>query len=85
MLILAPYTNLLICRRAYIECRDKDKGRPLLLAASKNHLETVKSLLAHGVDITAKDIDDATPIYRAAAEGCIETLEVCNPVLAICC
>lgn len=77
MLIFAPCANPFIFRGAYIECRDKDKDSPLLIAASKNHLETVKSLLAHSADISAKDIDDATPIYRAAAEGCIETLEVC--------
>ena len=63
-------------RGASIECRDKDKDTPLLIAADKNHLETIKSLLAHGADISAKDSNDATPIYRAASEGCIESLEV---------
>lgn len=48
----------------------------MLIAASKNHIETIKTLLAHGADIGAKDIDDATPIYRAASEGCMEALQV---------
>lgn len=48
----------------------------MLIAADKNHLETIKCLLAHGADIGAKDSNDATPIYRAASEGCIEVLEV---------
>ena len=65
-------------RGAYIECKDKDKEMPLLIAASKNHMETIKTLLAHGADIGAKDIDDATPIYRAASEGCMEALQVRN-------
>lgn len=39
-------------------------------------METIKTLLAHGADIGAKDIDDATPIYRAASEGCMEALQV---------
>ena len=46
------------------------------MAASKNHLETIKSLLSHNADIGAKDSNDETPIYRAASEGCIEALEV---------
>ena len=46
------------------------------MAASKNHLETIKSLLSHGADIGAKDSNDETPLYRAASEGCIEALEV---------
>ena len=50
----------------------------MLIAASKNHMETIKTLLAHGADIGAKDIDDATPIYRAASEGCMEALQVRN-------
>ena len=65
-----------VCRGAFIECRDKDKDTPLLIAAGKNHLETIKSLLSHGADIGAKDSNDETPIYRAASEGCIEALEV---------
>ena len=63
-------------RGAFIECRDKDKDTPLLIAASKNHLGTIKTLLNHGADIGAKDSNDETPIYRAASEGCIEALEV---------
>lgn len=63
-------------RGASIECRDKDKDTPLLMAASKNHLDTIRSLLRHGADIGAKDSNDETPIYRAASEGCIEALEV---------
>ena len=63
-------------RDAFIECRDKDKDTPLLIAASKNHLGTIKTLLNHGADIGAKDSNDETPIYRAASEGCIEALEV---------
>ena len=47
-----------------------------MMAASKNHLETIKSLLSQGADIGAKDSNDETPIYRAASEGCIEALEV---------
>ena len=86
--------NCLICvqtifffRGASIECRDKDKDTPLLIAASKNHLETIKSLLRHGADIGAKDSNDETPIYRAASEGCIEALEVrwCTFVLPLQC
>ena len=65
-----------VCRGAFIECRDKDKDTPLLIAASKNHLGTIKTLLNHGADIGAKDSNDETPIYRAASEGCIEALEV---------
>ena len=65
-----------VCRGAFIECRDKDKDTPLLIAASKNHLGTIKTLLNHGADIGAKDSKDETPIYRAASEGCIEALEV---------
>lgn len=63
-------------RGASIECRDKDKDTPLLMAASKNHLDTIRSLLSHGADIGAKDSNDETPIYRAASEGCIEALGV---------
>ena len=63
-------------RGAFIECRDKDKDTPLLIAASKNHLGTIKTLLNHGAEIGAKDSNDETPIYRAASEGCIEALEV---------
>ena len=72
--IIVIYSNNF--RGASIECRDKDKDTPLLMAASKNHLETIKSLLSHGADIGAKDSNDETPIYRAASEGCIEALEV---------
>ena len=71
-------------RGAFIECRDKDKDTPLLIAASKNHLGTIKTLLNHGADIGAKDSKDETPIYRAASEGCIEALEV-RCFLCCCC
>ena len=72
-------------RGAFIECRDKDKDTPLLIAASKNHLGTIKTLLNHGADIGAKDSNDETPIYRAASEGCIEALEVRCFLCCCCC
>ena len=64
-----------------MECRDKDKDTPLLTAASKNHLDTFKFLMQHGADITAKDVNDGTPLFRAASEGCIGIVEVGSCVL----
>lgn len=74
---------LTIFRGASIECRDKDKDTPLLIAASKNHLETIKTLLGRGADIGAKDSNDETPIYKAASEGCIQALEVRSRVYVL--
>lgn len=79
---IAIYSNYF--RGAFIECRDKDKDTPLLMAASKNHLETIRSLLSQGADIGAKDSNDETPIYRAASEGCIEALEVRLQIFMYC-
>ncbi|EDO38702.1 predicted protein, partial [Nematostella vectensis] len=74
--------------RACIECRDKDKDTPLMIAAEKNHVDTVRTLLQHGADIAAKDINDRNSVFRAAAEGCMETLEAAlehqKPVWTIC-
>ena len=74
---------IIFFRGAQIECRDKDKDTPLLIAASKNHLTTVRCLFTHGADLTAKDINDCTPILRSASEGCMETLEVTKATIGV--
>lgn len=70
------------CSGACIECRDKDKETPLSIAAGKNHIEAVRLLLEHGADVIAKDIDDCTPLFRAAQEGSFEVIEVRDYYLA---
>ena len=63
-------------RGACVECRDKDEDTPLLIAASKNHLETFKYLIQHGANVLAKDINDGTALFRASSEGCLEIVKV---------
>lgn len=41
----------------------KIKKSPLFKASEKNHIETVKLLLAHGADIDDKCVDGKTPLF----------------------
>ena len=68
-------------RNAEIDCRDKDKKSPLMNAARKNNVETVKLLLQRGADVTVKDATDKTSLYMAAEDDCWDVLNVRNFVL----
>jgi len=62
------------CRGADIECLDKDKYTPLLIAASTGHTAVVKLLLKRGANLNAKNTLDKTAIFLAAEENSIDTL-----------
>ena len=69
--------NLLnIFRGAQIDCRDKDNETPLLMAVRKNNVESVKVLLDHLADITAKDLNDKTCLFIAAEANSKDAFEV---------
>ena len=72
-------------RNAEIDCRDKDKKTPLMNAARKNNVETVKLLLQRGADVTVKDATDKTSLYMAAEDDCWEVLNVRIECRCCCC
>ena len=63
-------------RGAQINCRDKDKETPLMMAVRKNNVETVDVLLARMADITVKDANDKTCLYVASEEDCTDVFKV---------
>ena len=48
---------------------------PLIVAAINGHTAIVKSLLAAGADINARDEDDWTPLMQAAHNGHVDTVK----------
>ncbi len=61
---------------AKIERRDKDNFTPLLIAASNGHSQTIKVLLDHSADISARDKHDKTAMFWAAEENQPDGLQV---------
>ena len=64
------------CRGADIECLDKDKYTPLLIAARRGHTTVVKLLLERGAKLRVRNTQDRTAIFLAAQENSIDTLRV---------
>ncbi len=67
---------MLSFRGAKLECRDRDKNTPLLIAGKKNHVDSAIFLLEHGADPSAKDKNDRNVYHHTAVEGCLDTLKV---------
>ena len=63
-------------RGATLECRDRDKNTPLLIAGRKNHVDSVMFLLKNGADPSAKDKNDRNVYHHTAVEGCLDSLKV---------
>ena len=62
-------TQALIDAGANIECLDKEKYSPLMLAASTKVIESMKILLLFGANINHTNVYEATPIIEAARYG----------------
>ena len=67
---------IIVFRGAQINCRDKDKETPLMMAVRKNNKETVNVLLTRMADITVKDANDKTCLYIASEEDCADVFMV---------
>ncbi|KAF2650025.1 ankyrin [Lophiostoma macrostomum CBS 122681] len=52
------------------------KWTPVHTAATSGLTDSVKTLIMHGADVDAKDIDGDTAIMRAAVGGSAETVEI---------
>ena len=58
-----------------VNARDKMGSTPLHIAATYKHVEVVRILLGHDVDLCLKDKQRQTPLHRAAQEGSAEIIE----------
>jgi ankyrin repeat protein len=65
-----------IFRSANVNSRNKDGLTPLLKAARKGHMKTVKILLDKRADVRATDKNEKSAIFLAAAEDNLDTLQV---------
>ena len=66
----------LFCRGADIECLDKDKYTPLLIAASRGHTAVVELLLRRDAKLRVRNTQDRTALFLAAEDNSIDTLGV---------
>ncbi len=55
-----------------VNMRGDDQNTPIMEAAYGMHLDTVKLLLDHGADLSAKKIDGATPIGLARSKEIVD-------------
>jgi ankyrin repeat protein len=67
-------TQALIEAGAHLECLDKEKYTPLMLAASTKGIESLKLLICYGANINHTNIYEATPLIEAARYGNTESV-----------
>lgn len=58
-----------------IECEDKNKNTPLLLACSNNNLEIAKFLVLKGANVNAQNFFKGTPLMAASAKGNLDIVK----------
>lgn len=67
-------TQALIEAGANVECLDKEKYTPLMLAASTKGIESLKLLILYGANVNHTNIYNATPLIEAARYGNTESV-----------
>jgi len=70
-------TGLLLAMLLFVSVARADRSAsPLLVAVAQSDVIRVKTLLAKGADVNAKNEDGVTPLYAAAALGQKEIVEM---------
>jgi len=81
----AEIVSLLVAKGAAVNDASNRFGTtPLLMASEENHIETVRTLLGHGADVTAVEINGYNPTSQAGWREHWDVLELLLANGAVC-